>query len=321
MDLLSMVSNAGGAFASPLLFGVLAGCAVLFTWLAVAPPIFQGKSGERLDSYLQGGDLVEEQEIRRPFTARVLFPALRRVLGLLGRFMPLRAVATTRQRLIQAGGPGGLSALDFMGLRLLCAIGAGVGVLLFSQQMPVQNVLLIAPVGAAVAYLLPSLWLGARVRARKNEISRALPDALDMLTISVEAGLGFESAMQRVCERWDNALTQEMRRTLTEIRLGTPRDSALEHLAQRTDVPELRTFIAVLVQSSRLGVSIADVLHAQAAEIREKRMQKAERLAHEATIKMLFPLAFFIFPSIFIVILGPSLPMLIETLSEIAGGG
>lgn len=321
MDMVSLLANAGDSMASPLLFGVLAGGAVLCLWLAVGPPLLGGAARERLDDYLQERDPVVEEEIGRPFAARVLLPALRRVLGLLGRLMPLRAVAGTRDRLIQAGRPGGLSALDFFGLRLLCAVGGGLGVLLLSGQGLVRDALLLAPLAAAVGYMLPGLWLGMRVRARKHEISRALPNALDMLTISVEAGLGFDSAMQRVCQRWDNALTQEMRRALQEMRLGTPRDVALERLARRADVPDLRTFIAVLVQSTRLGVSIADVLHSQAAEMREKRLQEAERLAHEATIKMLFPLALFIFPAMFIVILGPALPVILETLGGVTGGG
>ncbi len=141
-----------------------------------------------------------------------------------------------------------------------------------------------------------------------------------MLTISVEAGLAFESAMLRVAERWDNALTRELRRTVLEMRVGTPRDQALRRLTMRADVPELRTFVAVLIQSAQLGVSIADVLHSQAALIREKRRQRIEQLAHEASIKMLFPLVFLVFPALFVFILGPSIPRILQALGAASGG-
>jgi len=159
-----------------------------------------------------------------------------------------------------------------------------------------------------VGFLVPRLWLRLAVGRRKHDILRALPDALDMLTIGVEAGLGFESAMVRVGQKWDNALTRVFRRAVGEMRLGAARDVALEHMAERSGVPELRTFIAVLVQSSQLGVSIAEVLHTQAAQMRVRRRQRAEELARQAGIKLIFPLAALILPALFVVILGPTLP-------------
>jgi tight adherence protein C len=152
------------------------------------------------------------------------------------------------------------------------------------------------------------------VASRKKQILRALPNALDMLSIGVESGLGFEACMLKVGEQWQNELTREFQRAVLEIRVGATRNDALEHLAARTDVMELNTFIAVLVQSSQLGVSITDVLHQQAAQMREKRRQLAEIMARQATIKMLFPLAFFIFPAMFIVLLGPSIPRILGML-------
>jgi len=126
--------------------------------------------------------------------------------------------------------------------------------------------------------------------------------------------------MLRVAERWDNALTRELRRTVLEMRVGTPRDEALRRLAGRADVPSLQTFVAVLIQSTQLGVSIADVLHSQAALIRQRRKQRVEQLAHEASIKMLFPLVFMVFPALFVFILGPSIPRILEVLRGVSGG-
>jgi tight adherence protein C len=159
-----------------------------------------------------------------------------------------------------------------------------------------------------VGFFLPAFWLRRRVRQRKHEIDRALPDALDMLTIGVEAGLAFESALLRVAEQWQNALTEEFRRAVREMQLGSAREEALRRMADRTGVESLGTFVAVLVQSTRLGVSIAQVLHTQAAQMRLKRRQLAEERARQASVKMVFPLVFLIFPAIFIIVLGPSVP-------------
>jgi tight adherence protein C len=169
-----------------------------------------------------------------------------------------------------------------------------------------------------VGYFGPSLWLRRRIGRRQNEIARALPDALDMMTVGVEAGLAFETALVKVGEQWDNALTHELQRAVVEMRVGTPRNEALQRMADRVGVPELNTFIAVLIQSHQMGVSIAEVLHAQAALMRERRRQRAEELARQAGIKMVFPLVFCIFPALLVVILGPSIPVFRAFIENIA---
>ena len=177
-----------------------------------------------------------------------------------------------------------------------------------------------AAVAAVVGFQLPWYWLRSKAKKRQKAILRALPDALDMLTIGVEAGLAFESALLRVGEQWDNALTLELRRVVREMRMGTGRNEALRRLVDRTGVEDLSTFVAVLIQSSQLGVSIAHVLHSQAAQMREVRRQRAEELARQASVKIVVVLVFFIFPSLFIVILGPAVPQIMETLTMMAGG-
>jgi tight adherence protein C len=229
---------------------------------------------------------------------------------------------STQQMLVQAGEPGGLSALDFFGLRLLTALLlAAAYFFILGRSVPgltaVRNTLLVAFLG----FVLPWYWLRARVRRRKNEILRALPDALDMLTVGVEAGLAFESALLRVGEQWHNALTAEFRRAVTEMRVGTVREEALQRMADRAGVSELSIFVAVLVQSTRLGVSIAQVLHIQAAQMRVKRRQRAEELARQAGIKMVFALTFLIFPAMLVVILGPSIPGFMNFFSTTSGFG
>jgi tight adherence protein C len=197
---------------------------------------------------------------------------------------------------------------------------AGGYLLLFGRgQAPgiaVRNTLLLGVLG----YILPVYWLRRRVRSRQHAIVRALPDALDMMTIGVEAGLAFESAMLRVADQWDNPLTQEFRRAVAEMRMGTSRNEALKRMVERTGVKDLSTFVAVLIQSSQLGVSIAEVLHSQADQMRVKRRQRAEELARQAGIKMIFPLALCVLPATMIVILGPTIPIFIDLFRSLGAG-
>ncbi|NLG52241.1 MAG: type II secretion system F family protein [Chloroflexi bacterium] len=307
---------------SPLLFGVLIAIATGCLWMAIAPVGAVRPERQRMNDYVWRPEDDEEELMSEPFVRRALLPMLRRGLRLLGRLVPSRAMAATQRLLIQAGEPGHLTVLDYYGLQLLSALLlGGLGVLIIQRQGINRNSLMMGGVFIVLGLYMPHFWLRQKVDGRKKEIERAMPNAMDMLTIGVEAGLAFESAMLRVAERWDNALTQEFRRVVLEMRVGTSRDVALLHMTERTDVPDLRTFVAVLVQSSQLGVSIAEVLHSQAAMMREKRRQRAEAMARQATVKMAFPLVFFIFPAIFVVILGPAVPQLINMFGAMGGGG
>ncbi len=295
---------------SPGVFAGLVVLAVGCVWMALRPSAPLQQVRERMGGYLEG-DPVQEEEMERSFSSRVVVPAFRRVLRLFGRLAPKRNIEGTRMMLLHAGEPGQLSVLDFFGLRLLCGalLGAAVFVALARQQA-IGQALQLALVLGALGFFAPVLWLRNKAKSRKHDIARALPDALDMLTIGVEAGLAFESALLRVGEKWDNALTHELRRAVAEMRVGVPRDEALQRVVERSDVEDLRTFVAVLVQSTQLGVSIAEVLHSQAAGMRVKRRQRAEELARQAGVKMVFPLVFLILPAMFVVILGPAVPRL-----------
>jgi tight adherence protein C len=320
MDIGSLVENAGFLW-SPAVFGVLVGIAAVMLWMVIVPSRALRSISGRLTDYVES-DRAEEVEMRRPFVGRALVPAVRRVLNGLARVVPLANVENTRRLLVQAGEPLGMTALDFLGLRVLSLVVFGGGYFLLASRildLAFTLVLRNALIVAALGFFLPAIWLRQRVRSRKHEISRALPDALDMLSIGVEAGLAFESALLRVSEQWDNALTEEFRRAVREMRLGAGRGEALRRMAERTGVEDLATFVAVLIQSSRLGVSIAQVLEAQAGQMRLKRRQRAETEARQAGIKMIFPLVFLIFPAMFVVILGPSAPALAGFLEDFMG--
>ena len=173
---------------------------------------------------------------------------------------------------------------------------------------PLFSALLFAVVGFLIGLYLPNFWLRSRISKRQKAITLALPDALDRMTICVDAGLGFEAAIQKIAAEWDNELAVEFRRLLGEIRLGVPRTDALHHLVERTNVAEIASFVAVLVQADKLGIAIRDVLHTQSLQMRVRRRQRAEEAANKAPIKMMIPLALFIFPAMFAVILGPAIP-------------
>ncbi len=171
-----------------------------------------------------------------------------------------------------------------------------------------------AAAGLIIGYIAPEFWLGRRVRARQKSILLQIPDALDLLTISVRAGLGFDAALAKVVEKLHGPLTEEFRRALAEIRMGKTRREALRDIVPRTEVLALTNFIGAIIQAEQLGVSISKVLQVQSEQLRIERRQRAEEMAARAPIKMLFPLVGCIFPSLFIVILGPAIILIIQNL-------
>ncbi len=258
---------------------------------------------------------ARDLELTQPFHERVLRPAIQRLIRRASRLAPASNVVRMQEKLLMAGEPFGLSPMDFAGLRILVgSLGAILGAVwsIFTRK-PFMSVVMFSTAGLLIGLLLPNMWLNRRIRARQHAIRRALPDALDMLTICVNAGLGFDAALARVVDKWSNPLTEELERVLYEMRMGIPRADALRNLADRTGVPELSSFVAIIVQAERLGASIADTLRSQAKTMREQRRQWAEEQARKAPVKMLIPLVLFIFPSLFVVILGPAIPRIMST--------
>ncbi len=263
---------------------------------------------ERLEMYGTRPRTLEEIELSQPFAERALLPLIRGVARMLMRATPQKNVENIRHKLDLAGNPYNWTPADFLGVRGLAAIVTAVLAILLAlvlQRDPAYIILFIG-VGGTLGFFLPIVWLGRRIKRRQNEIQRALPDAMDLLTISVESGLGFDQAMSKVTEKWDNELSRAFGRAIAEIRVGKLRREALRDMAARIEVPDFTNFIAAIIQADQLGVSIAKVLRIQAEQMRIKRRQRAEMLANQAPVKMLIPLTFLIFPSIFIVLLGPT---------------
>ncbi|MBN1485073.1 MAG: type II secretion system F family protein [Chloroflexia bacterium] len=272
----------------------------------------EGDIADRLAQFAERPMTLEEIELQRPFSERVVAPFVAKLSDFIGRRMPKQSMERLRHRLETAGNPGNLQPGAFMVLQWVVTAVVGVlGIFLFRSQDAAPRFLYTLMM-VLFGYFLPVMWLNQNISRRQGEILKALPDAIDLLTISVEAGLGFDLAMQRVVEKWDNELALEFERVLSDIRLGKKRRDALRELIGRTGVPDLSTFVAAVIQADQLGVSIAKILRVQSDQMRIRRRQRAEELAHQAPVKMLFPMVFLIFPSMFVVILGPAVPLILK---------
>jgi tight adherence protein C len=299
--------------------GALALVAALGAMRAARPTL-----GTRLSDYLatgQGAPMTSrELELSEPFFQRVIAPILSRTSRVISGFFPRTRMQELNKRLIMAGRPGGLSATDFLGVKVwaMLLVGGGVGAFGYLVGYPRTTQSLVMWLGlTATSFALPDFWLGRRVRARQEEIALALPDTLDMLVIGVEAGLNFENALLEIINKWNHALSQELQQVQRDIGIGLQRRHALAEMAERTGVPDLSAFVAALNQAEELGVSISRVLLVQAEEMRIKRRQRAQEKANQAPIKMLFPMVFLIFPALFAVLLGPGIPSLLKAIGGI----
>ncbi|MCL5960270.1 MAG: type II secretion system F family protein [Chloroflexi bacterium] len=269
----------------------------------------------RLTKYAVPARSLEELELRQPFSERIIKPIVSRISSFLMRRTPPKTVEAIKRNLVLAGNPYNMDVRDYLGIKgLLALLLGGMVLLIFVRGGNLLMGMLFSLILGAIGYYVPNIWLSSRVSARKKEIVKTLPDALDLLTVCVEAGLGFDSAMFKVSQKWDNALSHEFSRVLSEIRMGKTRRESLRALVARTDVQDIATFVGAIIQADQLGVSIAKVLQIQSEQMRTRRRQRAEELAHQAPIKMIFPMVFLIFPSIYVIVLGPAIPTLVKGL-------
>jgi tight adherence protein C len=251
---------------------------------------------------------AREAELAVPFADRVLGPALKHFIAIGRRFTPDERMQSVRHHLDLAGNPNGWDADRVVALK---AFGALVGLILGLTVPPLFGASALAAVaglavGAVAGWYAPGLWLYQVAYDRSERIRRDLPDALDLMTISVEAGLAFDAAMGQVANRTRGPLAKEFYRVRQEMQIGASRGEAMKSLGDRTDVPELKGFLGAMVQADELGVPIAGVLRVQAGEMRVKRSQRAEELAQKVPVKIVFPLITCILPCLFIVVMGPA---------------
>jgi tight adherence protein C len=292
----------------------LAGAATILVYFGVRQPKAAVTIEDRLAQIAERQYTLEELELSQPFFQRVVMPVVLKVVRFFSRLSPRSNTDRIRQQLVEAGSPPRLGVTEFLGLRVgLAAVCGGLIFIMFAiAGGSLRNLLLFPIAVGGIAYMIPGIWLGRKIKERKKSIQLALPDAIDLLTISVEAGLGFDPALQRVTEKWDNELTYEFSRMLHEMRIGKSRREAMRELAARCNVEDLNVFVSSIIQADQLGVSITQVLRTQSRQIRVRRRQRAQEAAHKAPIKMLFPMALLIFPALYAVILGPAIPKILE---------
>ncbi len=257
---------------------------------------------------------LDEVELSIGLKERVIEPFIKGFANLVIKLTPEKQMELARQKIELAGETSDPSQLFLKRIIFMFILGAG-GALIAIQvlQEGFQIVALATFGGAALGYYLPISQLNSKIKKRQKAILRALPDALDLLVICVEAGLGFDMAMGKVYEKWDNELSLAFGRVLREIQLGKLRRDALRDMAARMDVPDVNAFIAAIVQADQLGVGMANVLRVQSEQMRVKRRQRAQETAQQAPVKMLIPMVFLIFPSIFVVLLGPAALKVMES--------
>jgi tight adherence protein C len=302
-----------------IIVGIIFIGAVILVIVGLKSPQEDDSLQDRLMEVAARGETssLEEIELSQPFSQRIVYPLARRLGELVMRITPQNAIQSMSKKVELAGNPGNLDPAVFFALRFL-GLPLGLVFIWLDAIAPPGSFMdgkgLLFGIPAAIfGFYLPDLLLQSRIDRRQKDIRKAMPDALDLLTICVEAGLGFDAAMSRVYEHWDNELARALGRVVREIQLGKLRREALRDMADRMGIVEMTSFVAAVIQSESLGVSMAQVLRIQSDQMRIRRRQIAEEEAHKAPIKMLLPMAFFIFPALCIVLMTPALLILLES--------
>ena len=281
------------------------GVAILIYAIILFQRVEDDALSDRINEYAAREEVatIEDIELSLSFSDRVIVPTMQRLSESIARFAPQSLLEQTQRQLEISGKT--LSASEFWLITIVSfVLLAGLGWFV-ARNDPDRQLLFIGS-GALVGIVLPRYWLTSAISRRKEDVIKKLPDALDLMTICVDAGLTFDGAMAKVKEKWDDPLANEFGRVIYEMQLGKTRRDALKDMTYRLDVPDVQSFIASVLQADQLGVSIGKVLRIQSDQMRVRRRQRAEEKAQQAPIKMLFPMVFLIFPSMFIVLLGPA---------------
>ncbi|MBG0787185.1 MAG: type II secretion system F family protein [Anaerolineaceae bacterium] len=282
------------------------------------------KVSNRIEQFVNAEPITSEDGPKRPMIVqreisgslfnRTIVNWFKKILQFLGRFTPEKLVIDLEHKLTIAGNPRNMHAGEFYAIRFLAFV-AGI-VVAFIMNRDFKNIdLKMLGIGALViliCYMYPSVWLNGKVRARQDEIQRGLPDALDMLSVCASAGLAFDQSLLKISGYWDTDLGHEIKRVTKEMEMGISRATALRNMSTRLDVDDLSRFVAIIIQAEKVGMSYADVLHSQALQMRVQRQFRAREIANKLPGKMLFPIALLIFPAMLAVILGPSIPAIMD---------
>lgn len=273
---------------------------------------------ERLDSIKDSYNYPDdEDEMKKPFRERVIEPAYQKVVSALGNITPSSIKKRYESLIVESGKSRTMTVNSILAVQLMLSLVVGGGVFLLFQLVNVNIPFILIFLFGVLAFFIPYALLHTSAMQRQAKIQKALPDLLDLLYISVEAGLGFDMALKKSTEKMPGPLSDEIIKALDDISKGRDRQEALRGIVRRTGVEDLNTFITAVIQSEMLGTNIASMLRTQSTVMRQKRRQRAEEAAMKIPIKMLFPLVFFMMPALFVVILGPAVISIIENLGKI----
>jgi tight adherence protein C len=258
---------------------------------------------------------LRNEQLRRSALERLMLPFAGKVISSITRLTPLDLYGRVNRLIVLAGSPPAFTAERIVAFKIVFAIAGLVVGLMLAQLLPFSSFLKVGVVAllTLTGYTVPSAAIAARASKRQKEIRKALSDTMDLLTISVEAGLGFDAALGQVVRNVPGPLSDEISRMLQEMQIGVSRTEALRHLTERTEVPELDGFVLSMIQADKYGVGVAKVLRSQSQELRQKRRQRAEETAQKVPLKLLFPTIFMLLPALFVVILGPGIIKIYET--------
>ncbi len=259
---------------------------------------------------------VRQNQLKTSALERLIFPFAGKVISSITRLTPLDLYGRQNRLIELAGNPPAMTAERIVAFKIIFGIAGLVVGIMVAPLLPFTGFLAtVATAGlfALTGYTIPSAGLASRASKRQKAIRKAMPDTMDLLTISVEAGLGFDAALAQVVKNVPGPLSEEIARMLQEMQIGVSRTDALRHVNDRTEVPELDGFVLSMIQADKYGVGVAKVLRAQSTELRQKRRQRAEEVAQKVPLKLLFPMIFMVLPALFIVILGPGAIKVYET--------
>lgn len=282
------------------------------------------KVSNRIEQFVTSAESITEEgskrapiiqrEISGSLFSRTIINWFKKVLQFLGRYTPERLVVDLEHKLTIAGNPNNMHAGEFYAIRFLAFV-AGIVVAFFLNR-DLKNIdMKMLAAGALIillCYVYPTVWLNGKVKERQDEVRRGLPDALDMLSVCASAGLAFDQSLAKISGYWDTPLGHEIRRVTKELEMGISRATALRNLSNRLDVDDLTRFVSIIIQAEKVGMSYADVLHSQALQMRVQRQFRAKEIANKLPGKMLLPIVMFIFPALLAVILGPSIPTIMD---------
>lgn len=284
------------------------------------------KVAQRLEAFVENHEKAQNpsfiykifpREISGSFFSRTIKPFFQKIIEYLGRFTPSNTISQLDNDLRMGGNPFGMHAQEFYGVRvILLLVGIALGFLInYQSHFSDLVMMLLGGLIIVVSLMLPRIWLNSKIRERKDEFQRNLPDALDMLSVCASAGLGFDQSLKKISELWQTLLSGEFKHVLQEMDMGVSRAEALRNMANRIGVEELSSFVAIIIQAESIGMSFSDVLHSQAEQMRILRHFRAKEVANAMPAKMIIPLVIFIFPALIAVLIGPIIPTLLGVFS------